>query len=66
MTVTTSPNGMQQTTATLTFEPVILRSTESYVCQILGNNPTALNVQVNVDESEDAAIVYYSFLSLLP
>ena len=43
---TTIVNGMEQTQATLLFDPVIPRFPESYVCQILGDNPTALNVRV--------------------
>ena len=47
-------DGLVQTTATLTFDPVVPRFPESYVCQILGDNPTAANVLVTVDESKNS------------
>lgn len=57
---TTNVDGVLQTTATLTFDPVIPRFPEPYVCQILGDNPTAANVLVTVDEgTNNASFVYY-------
>ena len=42
-------NGMTQTTATLLFDPVIPRFPESYVCQIVGDNPIGVNVRVVIN-----------------
>ena len=45
-------NGMLRTTATLLFDPVIPRFPESYVCQILGDDPVGVNVRVMTIDSE--------------
>ena len=65
MSQTTAVNdGLVQTTATLTFDPVIPRFPESYVCQILGDNPTAANVLVNIDEGNENNLSLFTITPL--
>ena len=52
---TETVNGTTQTTATLLFNPVIARFPESYVCQIIGDNPIGVNVRVVIDTGKSAA-----------